>query len=281
MTTPSRPAAGAAPGITGRLTALADWMQQRLDDADYDRRAVTESGITQLRGLAALARDAATGSRRAPAAAQPGRGRRATAATILRAIASLIEETGPGIGLPSIRVHYIFGAHVADAAAMISQVAAALSCQWRADMDRAASSGRDWLELEAQTGADAGAGGHRDDQRQDRGAVRGARHQDRHHHRHRVGTATGHRRAGQPGAAGRCPVSRARLITAISLALFLRWLAVGHVALTVAGASITVPALMVLAVTVITVTPSAAALAVYQIRAAAAVAHGPEPGAPA
>ena len=76
-------------------------------------------------------------------------------------------------------------------------------------------------------------------------------------------------------------MSRARLITAISLALFLRWLAVGHVALTVAGASITVPALMVLAVTVITVTGAAAALAVYQIRAAAAVAHGPEQGAPA
>ena len=74
-------------------------------------------------------------------------------------------------------------------------------------------------------------------------------------------------------------MSRARLITAISLALFLRWLAVGHVALTVAGASITVPALMVLAVTVITVTGAAAALAVYQIRAAAAVTR-PGTGGP-
>ena len=76
MTTPSRPAAGAAPGI-GRLTALADWMEQRLDDADYDRQAVTESGITQLRELAALAHDAAArGRRRRPRSPAPITGRR-------------------------------------------------------------------------------------------------------------------------------------------------------------------------------------------------------------
>ena len=133
MTTPSRPAAG-CPRHRRPLTALADWMEQRLDDADYDRHAVTESGVTQLRELAALARDAAS-PRPAPAAPQPGADDRTTAATILRAIAGLI-ETRPGIDLPSIRVHYIFGAHVADAAAVVAEVAAALPCQWRADMDR-------------------------------------------------------------------------------------------------------------------------------------------------
>lgn len=45
---------------------------------------------------------------------------------------------------------------------------------------------------------------------------------------------------------------RPRLITAVSLALFLRWLAVGHVTATVAGTSITVPALAVAATAVIT-----------------------------
>jgi hypothetical protein len=47
--------AGAVP-LAGRLTALADWMEQRLDDEDYDRQAVAESALTQLRELAALAR---------------------------------------------------------------------------------------------------------------------------------------------------------------------------------------------------------------------------------
>jgi hypothetical protein len=41
--------------IVGRLIALADWMAERLDDEDYDRQAVAESGITQLREIAALA----------------------------------------------------------------------------------------------------------------------------------------------------------------------------------------------------------------------------------
>ena len=47
--------AGATPQAD-RLTALADWMEQRLDDEDYDQALLAESGITQLRELAALAR---------------------------------------------------------------------------------------------------------------------------------------------------------------------------------------------------------------------------------
>ena len=62
-------------------------------------------------------------------------------------------------------------------------------------------------------------------------------------------------------------MSKPHLIAAVSLALFLRWLAVGHVTMTVAGATISVPALAVVAVTVITVTGAAAALVVYRIRA--------------
>ena len=78
---------------------------------------------------------------------------RPAAAAILRAVADLIEAR-PDIPEPSIRVHYIFGAAVADAAAVVADVAAALpSCQWRADLDGASS--RDWLTLEAQTGATA------------------------------------------------------------------------------------------------------------------------------
>ena len=38
-------------------------------------------------------------------------------------------------------------------------------------------------------------------------------------------------------------MSKTRLIAVISAVLFLRWLAVGHVALTVAGATVSVPAL--------------------------------------
>ena len=150
MTTPSRPAA--APDIAGRLTALADWMEQRLDDADYDRQAVAESGVTQLRELAALAHDTAASPRRPAAPVRPGADDRTTAAVILRAVADLIDAR-PDIHLPSIRVHYIFGTAVADAAAVVADVAAALPCQWRADLDGASSGG--WLDLEAQTGASA------------------------------------------------------------------------------------------------------------------------------
>lgn len=38
-----------------QLVALADWMDERLDAENYDRQAVAESGVTQLRELAALA----------------------------------------------------------------------------------------------------------------------------------------------------------------------------------------------------------------------------------
>jgi uncharacterized membrane protein YccF (DUF307 family) len=62
-------------------------------------------------------------------------------------------------------------------------------------------------------------------------------------------------------------VSRARLIAVISAVLFLRWLAVGHVALTVAGATVSVPALAVAAVAVLAVAAAAVALVVYRVRA--------------
>ena len=51
--------AGTTP-LADRLTALADWIDQRLDDENYDRQAVAESGVTQLRELAALARGGAS-----------------------------------------------------------------------------------------------------------------------------------------------------------------------------------------------------------------------------
>ena len=62
-------------------------------------------------------------------------------------------------------------------------------------------------------------------------------------------------------------MNRARLITAISLALFLRWLAVGHVALTVAGASITLPALLLVTAAIIAAAGALVALAVALARA--------------
>ena len=62
-------------------------------------------------------------------------------------------------------------------------------------------------------------------------------------------------------------MTKTRLIAVISAVLFLRWLAVGHVALTVGGATVLVPALAVAAVAVLAVTAAAAALVVYQVRA--------------
>ena len=62
-------------------------------------------------------------------------------------------------------------------------------------------------------------------------------------------------------------MSKAHLTALVSALLFLRWLAAGHVALTVAGATITVPALAVAAVAVITVAAAAVALIVYRTRA--------------
>ena len=62
-------------------------------------------------------------------------------------------------------------------------------------------------------------------------------------------------------------MSKAHLTALVSAVLFLRWLATGHVALTVAGATATVPALAVAAVAVITVAAAAVALIVYRTRA--------------
>ena len=62
-------------------------------------------------------------------------------------------------------------------------------------------------------------------------------------------------------------MSKPHLIAVISAVLFLRWLAVGHVALTVAGATIIVPALAVAAVTMLAVAAAAVALVVYRVRA--------------
>ena len=43
--------------LADQIKAIADWMEQRLDDEEYDRQALAESGVTQLRELAALARN--------------------------------------------------------------------------------------------------------------------------------------------------------------------------------------------------------------------------------
>jgi hypothetical protein len=60
-------------------------------------------------------------------------------------------------------------------------------------------------------------------------------------------------------------MSTTRLIAVIAAVLFLRWLAVGHVALTIAGATVSVPALAVAAVAVLAVTAAAVALVVYRV----------------
>jgi len=62
-------------------------------------------------------------------------------------------------------------------------------------------------------------------------------------------------------------MSKAHLTALVSALLFLRWLAAGHVALTVGGLTVTVPALAVAAVAVIAVTAAAVALIVYRTRA--------------
>ena len=62
-------------------------------------------------------------------------------------------------------------------------------------------------------------------------------------------------------------MSKAHLTALVSAVLFLRWLATGHVALTVAGVTATVPALAVATVAVITVAAAAVALIVYRTRA--------------
>jgi hypothetical protein len=62
-------------------------------------------------------------------------------------------------------------------------------------------------------------------------------------------------------------MSKARLTALVSALLFLRWLATGHVALTVGGLTATVPALAVAAVAVVTVAAAAVAVIVYRVRA--------------
>jgi hypothetical protein len=62
-------------------------------------------------------------------------------------------------------------------------------------------------------------------------------------------------------------MSKPYLIAAVCLALFVRWLAVGQVTVTVAGAPVTVPALALAAVAVIAAAGAMAALVVYRVRA--------------
>jgi hypothetical protein len=62
-------------------------------------------------------------------------------------------------------------------------------------------------------------------------------------------------------------MSKAHLTALVSAALFLRWLATGHVALIVAGTTATVPALAVAAAAVIAVAAAAVVLIVYRTRA--------------
>lgn len=67
-------------------------------------------------------------------------------------------------------------------------------------------------------------------------------------------------------AAARRSAGKPRLITALSLAVFLRWLAVGHVTATIGGATITIPALALAAATVIAAAVAVMAVAVYRLR---------------
>jgi hypothetical protein len=62
-------------------------------------------------------------------------------------------------------------------------------------------------------------------------------------------------------------MSKAHLTAVVSALLFLRWLATGHVALTVGGLTAVVPALAVAAVAVLTLTAAAVWLVVYRTRA--------------
>ncbi|MBV9444717.1 MAG: hypothetical protein JO345_02295 [Streptosporangiaceae bacterium] len=62
-------------------------------------------------------------------------------------------------------------------------------------------------------------------------------------------------------------MSKAHLTAVISALVVLRWLATGHVALTVGGLTATVPALAVAAVAVLTLTAATVWLVVYRTRA--------------
>ncbi len=62
-------------------------------------------------------------------------------------------------------------------------------------------------------------------------------------------------------------MSKPHLTALVFGLLFLRWLAVGHVAVTFAGATVIVPALAVAAVAALGVTAAVVALIVYRVRA--------------
>jgi len=62
-------------------------------------------------------------------------------------------------------------------------------------------------------------------------------------------------------------MTNAHLTAVIAALLFLRWLATGHVALTVGGLTATVPALAVAAVAVLATAIAAVWLVVYRTRA--------------
>jgi hypothetical protein len=62
-------------------------------------------------------------------------------------------------------------------------------------------------------------------------------------------------------------MSKAHLTALVSALVFLRWLVTGHVAVTVGGLTVAVPALALAAVTVAAVTAAAVWLIVYRTRA--------------
>jgi uncharacterized membrane protein YccF (DUF307 family) len=62
-------------------------------------------------------------------------------------------------------------------------------------------------------------------------------------------------------------MSKAHLTALVTALLFLRWLATAHVAVTVAGIPLIVPALAVAAVAVAAVAAAVLALIVYRVRA--------------
>jgi hypothetical protein len=77
-------------------------------------------------------------------------------------------------------------------------------------------------------------------------------------------------------------MTKARLAAVVVAVLFLRWLAIGHVALTVAGATVLVPALAVAAAAVLAVAAATVALVVYRVRAERAMLaawHAPKAAA--
>jgi hypothetical protein len=66
----------------------------------------------------------------------------------LRAVADLIDDH-PGLRLPSVSVHYILST-AESTPDQVTGIAAALPCQWHADLDGASERG--WVDLTATTG---------------------------------------------------------------------------------------------------------------------------------